>query len=185
MPTPKVSTQNTPTLTKPNYAFIDSQNLHLGVGQDIYDLQGKLIYKGWRLDLKKFRVYMRNKYNITKAYLFLGYLAQNKAMYQSFKNFGYDLIFKDVIIGHAGQPKGNVDAELVLQSAAVDYQKYDKVVIVTGDGDFKCLVRFLVQRNKFEVLLVPNQFKYSNLLRKPGLGKLVFINRAKSFLEYK
>ena len=74
MPTPKAPTQNTPTPTKSNYAFIDSQNLHLGVGQDIHDAQGKLIYKGWRLDLKKFRVYLRNKYNVTKAYLFLGYL---------------------------------------------------------------------------------------------------------------
>ena len=36
------------------YTFIDSQNLNLGTGKDIYK-NGKLIYKGWRLDFKKFR----------------------------------------------------------------------------------------------------------------------------------
>jgi len=177
-----MSTQNTPTSTKSNYAFIDSQNLHLGVGQDIHDLQGKLVYKGWRLDLKKFRVYLRNKYNVTKAYLFLGYLAQNKAMYQSFINFGYDLIFKDVIIGHAGQPKGNVDAELVLQSAAIDYQKYDKAVIVTGDGDFKCLIKFLLANNKLGALMIPNKIRYSSLLRNFS-QYIDFISNKRHILE--
>lgn len=180
---PKVPTQNTSTLTKPNYAFIDSQNLHLGVGQDIHDAQGKLVYKGWRLDLKKFRVYLRNKYNVTKAYLFLGYLPQHAKMYQSFSTFGYDLIFKDVVIGPTGDPKGNVDAELVLQSAAIDYQRYGKAVIVTGDGDFKCLIKFLNQRNKFEILLIPNQFAYSSLLKRVAGNKLAFITRAKNILE--
>lgn len=167
-----------------NYAFIDSQNLHLGVGQDVY-LKDKLIYKGWKLDLKKFRVYLKEKFGVTKAYLFLGYLPENEKMYKNFRGFGYNLVFKEVTKDNFGKPKGNVDAELVLQSAAIDYEDYEKAVLVTGDGDFKCLVVFLSKRNKFEVLLIPNQFKYSNLLRKPGLGKLVFINRARNTLEKK
>jgi hypothetical protein len=39
------------------YAFIDSQNLHMGTSKDLVDKKGKLIYKGWKLDFKKFRVY--------------------------------------------------------------------------------------------------------------------------------
>lgn len=104
-------------------------------------------------------------------------------MYQDFRNFGYDLVFKDVVKDNFGKPKGNVDVELVLQSAAIDYDNYDKAVIVTGDGDFKCLVNFLVQRNKFKTLLVPNQFQYSNLLNKVAGNKIAFVTRAKSFLE--
>ena len=37
------------------YAFIDSQNLNLGTSKDIYK-NGKLIYKGWKLDFKKFGI---------------------------------------------------------------------------------------------------------------------------------
>ena len=43
-----------------------------------------------------------------------------------------------------GKPKGNVDAELVLQ-AMIDYQDYERAVIVTSDGDFACLVRYLYE----------------------------------------
>ena len=42
-----------------NYAFIDSQNLNLGI---------QLL--GWKLDYKKFRIYLKEKYNVTKAYIF-------------------------------------------------------------------------------------------------------------------
>ena len=71
-----------------------------------------------------------------------------------------------------------------MQSAAVDYRKYDKAVIVTGDGDFKCLIKFINQRNKFEMLLVPNQFAYSSLLKRVAGNKLAFITRAKNILEW-
>ena len=43
------------------YAFIDSQNLNLGI-QSL----------GWKLDFKKFRLYLKNKYSVEKAYLFIG-----------------------------------------------------------------------------------------------------------------
>lgn len=40
---------------KKNFAFIDSQNLNLGV-QEL----------GWKIDYKKFNVYLREKYNVEK-----------------------------------------------------------------------------------------------------------------------
>ena len=49
------------------YAFIDSQNLNLGVGKDIWRKRKK-VYKGWKLDSRKFRVYLKDKYKVTKAY---------------------------------------------------------------------------------------------------------------------
>ena len=49
-----------------NYAFIDSQNLYLGV-----------LGSGWKIDYKKFRVYLKEKYNASKAFLFIGYLEGN------------------------------------------------------------------------------------------------------------
>ncbi|MBI4650665.1 hypothetical protein HY745_05145, partial [Candidatus Desantisbacteria bacterium] len=53
-----------------NYAFIDSQNLNLAVRE-----------QGWILDFKKFRKYLHDKFNITKAFLFIGYVPQNQDLY--------------------------------------------------------------------------------------------------------
>lgn len=56
-------------------------------------------------------------------------------MYRSLESFRYHLIFKPTTKDDIGKPKGNIDAELVLHSAAIEYPKYDKAVIVSGDGD--------------------------------------------------
>ena len=111
-----------------NFAFIDSQNLNLSIRN-----------QGWILDYKKFRKYLADKYNVTKAFLFIGYVPQNQDLYTSLQESGYIVIFKPTLTLPNGKVKGNVDAELVLH-AMVEYQKYDKAIIVTGDGDFYCLV---------------------------------------------
>ena len=60
--------------------------------------------------------------------------------------------------------KGNVDAELVLHSM-IEYNNYDKAIIVSGDGDFHCLIEYLTKNDKLLKIIVPNK-KYSSLLRK-------------------
>jgi len=129
------------------YAFIDSQNLNLGTSKNIYR-NGKLVYKGWRLDYKKFRRYLTDKYRVKKAFLFIGYIKQNEDLYKELKSYGYELVFKPTVKDSQGKPKGNVDAELVLYSAAIEYGNYDKAVIVSGDGDFRCLHEYLIKKKK-------------------------------------
>ena len=135
------------------YAFIDSQNLHLGVAS-----------QGWQLDFARFRVYLRDKYQVKKAFLFLGYVPENKPLYAKLKKYGYTLIFKPTIKDKRGKIKGNVDAELVLYTAKIEYDNYEQAVIVSGDGDFYCLLKFLLEYRKLKRLLVPNRKRYSNLL---------------------
>jgi len=161
--------------TLENYAFIDSQNLNLGIKA-----------QGWELDFRRFRIYLQEKYGVAKAYLFFGYLPEHEALYQNMRRFGYELVFKPVVRMKNNTVKGNIDAELVLQ-ATIDYEKYTKAVIVTGDGDFYCLVKHLNEQGKLLRLLVPNRYKYSTLLRPgmlPGLA-VAFINDARQSLEYK
>ena len=156
-----------------NYAFIDSQNLNLGV-------RGL----GWKLDFQKFRVYLREKWSVQKAYLFVGYVPENQNLYRALQEYGYLLIFKPVLKKSDGM-KGNVDAELVLQ-AMIDYQDYEQAVIVTGDGDFACLVKYLHKQKKLSRLIVPNRQKYSVLLRRVlSIQSMTFINDLKKRLEYK
>jgi len=124
------------------FAFIDSQNLNLGTSKDIRKGK-KIIYRGWKLDYKKFRRYLFDKFRVTKALLFIGYIKQNEKLYRRLKLFGYDLIFKPTVKDNQGKPKGNVDAEIVLHAAAIQFPNYDKAVIISGDGDFYCLHEYL------------------------------------------
>jgi uncharacterized LabA/DUF88 family protein len=165
------------------YAFIDSQNLNLGTSKDIYRNK-KLIYKGWKLDFRKFRRYLSDKFRVSKAFLFIGYIKQNKKLYRRLKTFGYKLVFKPTVADNQGKPKGNVDAELVLYSAAVEYSNYDKAIIVSGDGDFYCLLEFLEKRNKLGRIIIPNIKSESSLL-KPFQQYKTFIIFDKGKLELK
>lgn len=155
------------------YAFIDSQNLNLGI-----------LDQGWKLDFARFRRYLKEKYKVDKAFLFIGYIKDNKKLYDFLKKSGYKLVFKPTVTDNTGKVKGNVDAELVLWSARIEYDNFDKAVIVSGDGDFTCLVKFLVKVKKFEKMLVPNQKKYSKLL-SPYKKYLNFMNDLRNKLEYR
>src|SRR3990167_6957803 len=121
------------------YAFIDSQNLNLGVRS-----------LGWKLDWRKFRQYLRNKYNVVKAYLFIGSVAGNESLYAFLQECGYVLIFKPTLSRRERGKvvtKGNVDAELVLHMM-IQYKNYHQTIIVTGDGDFHCLIEYLDGKGK-------------------------------------
>ena len=163
------------------WAFIDSQNLNLGAKNDIYK-NGKLVYKGWKLSFKKFRRYLFDKFRVTKAYIFIGYIKGNDWLYRKLKKDGYELVFKPTTKDENGKPKGNVDGELILQCSAIDFNKYDKAVIVAGDGDYMCLLEFLKNKNKLLKILIPNQKSESSLLNKFQKYK-VFIQQERLKLE--
>ena len=165
------------------FAFIDSQNLNLGTSKDIFHGK-KLIYKGWKLDFRKFRRYLNDKFRVRKAFLFIGYIKQNEKMYRQLRSHGYDLVFKPTVRDDQGRAKGNVDAELVLHSAKIQYDKYDKAVIVSGDGDFYCLHEYLSKNKKLLRIIIPNQKSESSLL-KPFQKYKTFIAFEKNKLERK
>jgi uncharacterized LabA/DUF88 family protein len=163
------------------YTFIDSQNLNLGTSKNIYKNR-KLIYKGWKLDFKKFKHYLDDKFRVKKIFLFIGYIPENKRLYKKLKSFGYELIFKPTVKDNNGKIKGNVDAELVLYSSAIEYKNYDKAIIVSGDGDFRCLHEFLVKNKKLFKIIIPNTKSESSLL-KPFQKYKIFIIHEKHKLE--
>ena len=154
-----------------NYAFIDSQNINLSIRK-----------QGWVLDFRKFRTYLRDKYKVTEAFLFIGYVYENQDLYTNLQKDGYILIFKPTLRLPSGKVKGNVDAELVLH-AMIEYEHYDKALIVTGDGDFYCLVDYLFKNDKLLKLMIPNKDKYSSLFRKM-MRRIVFMNNLRGKLEY-
>ncbi len=160
---------------KNNYAFIDSQNLNLGV-QSL----------GWKLDFKKFRIYLREKYGVSVAYLFLGYIPEYQDLYFALQKNGYILKFKPVLPHQDGQHKGNVDADLVLQTVVDFYENnFDKAIIITSDGDFYSLVKFLYDRRRLEAVISPYIKTCSVLLKKTAKEKIIFMWNLRMKLEYK
>ncbi len=156
-----------------NFAFIDTQNVNLAVRDQ------------WRkIDRKKFKEYLKNKYKVSITYLFIGYIPENQDMYTFFQKVWYTLIFKPVLNLKNWTTKWNVDAELVLQ-AMIDYNTYDKAVVVTWDGDFSCLIKHLYKNAKLLTLIVPNEHMYSIFLKKTAKERIDSLTNLRRRLEYK
>ena len=105
-----------------NYAYIDGANLHRGI-----------VDFGWALDYARFRVWLSEKYGVKHAYIFIGLIPKYKDLYTYLQECGFTLIFKEVVYDGDGKPKGNCDADLVLQATRDVYEnKFDKAIIVSG-----------------------------------------------------
>lgn len=155
-----------------NYAFIDGQNLHLGIRK-----------LGWHLDYVKFRTYLQEKYNVRRAYFFIGFMPANQKLYDWLRKSGFILVFKPAVSYATGKIKGNVDADLVLK-AAMEFNAYDKAVIVSSDGDFYSLVDVLYAAGKLAAVISPDIKHCSWLLRRKAKDKIEFMNKLKLKLAY-
>ena len=150
---------------KNNYAFIDCQNLW--VNKD----------KSWQLDWAKFRDYLFKECSVNRAYLFIGFVSGYQKMYQQMQEAGFILIFKPVLEVN-GRVICNIDTEMVLQTM-IQLPNFDKAVIISGDGDFTCLVDHLRVTDKLELLILP-EYSYSQNLEKSARENVSFIANFKS-----
>jgi uncharacterized LabA/DUF88 family protein len=143
-------------------------------------IDGNNLYRGakrlnFEIDYKKFRGWLRQKYNVKNVFLFIGLINTNLNFYSYLQECGFILIFKPVSKVH-GQINGNCDAELVLRVVSDFYRKeYEKCILITGDGDFGCLVEFLNDNKSFKLLISPNSTECSYLLRNKNI-EISFLN---------
>lgn len=159
-----------------NYAFIDGQNLHLGVMAD-----------GWDIDLNKFMIYLKNKYHVTKSFYYIGFQdSQNSYLYNNIQNAWFKLVFKQQTIQSLTNKKWNVDSDMIfwaMKCLIKEPSNFEKILLVTWDGDFKILVDFLIQEWRFEKLLLPNKKRSSALLRKIDSKYINILSNLKSKIE--
>ena len=156
-----------------NFAYIDGANLYRGV-------EGL----GWKLDYRRLRVWLSEKYGIKNAYIFIGLIPKYKELYKYLQECGFTLIFKEVVYDGDGKPKGNCDADLVLQATRDAYEnKFDKAIIVSSDGDYASLIKFLKERGKLKAILSPHiQNLCSILLKRTGVP-IAYLNDQKRILQ--
>ncbi|MDP2788659.1 MAG: NYN domain-containing protein [bacterium] len=161
--------------TKNNFAYIDGANLHKGAES-----------LDWKFDYKRFRIWLREKYGVEQAYLFLGFVPKYKDLYTRLQEYGYTLVFKEVIFDGEGKAKGNCDADIVVRAMQDTYEnKFTKAILVSSDGDFSPLVKFLISKNKIEVILSPYETKKCSVLLKRTGVKIAYIAEQQSILEHK
>ena len=168
-----------------NYAFIDNQNLNVTV-QNL----------GWKIDWRRFRKFLYDRYQVSQAYMFIGYMPEHEEMYEFLHDAGYAIVLKPTYDLTRPQPevngekvkeedkrhiKGNVDVELVLW-AMREINKYDKAILVSGDGDFYSLVEYLEARGKLAKILTPSGH-YSALFNKYE-KYIERIDKSRHHLEY-
>lgn len=149
-----------------NLAYIDGQNLYMGT---------KSCVPPWEVDLARFRHYLEKKYNVAEAYYFLGYVQnEHEELYDAIQKSGYILKFREHTSAMLGKKKGNVDSDIIFHAMEKVYRKesFDRIVLVSGDGDYKQLVDFLIKEQKFEKILLPNK-KFASSLYK-SLGRKYF-----------
>ena len=141
-------------------AFIDGQNLHFGTTHSD---------PSWKVDIVKFREYLRKKFSVEKAYYFLGCFDDNlQAMYSSLQEAGYILVFRKHQREIVSHKKGNVDTDLVFYVMYKLYkqEKIDKIIIVSGDGDYYRMVKFLYDEGKLGKLIFPTRKNASTLYKQ-------------------
>ena len=153
---------NTPRGKEVNLAFIDGQNLHLGTTQN-----------GWKLDHKKFRIYLKEKYHIEEAYYYFGYISEDQqSLYSNLQKAGFIVLFKEHISTLRGTKKGNGDTDIVFEimRVMIERKDFDKILLISGDGDYKKLVDFLIKKDVFKKILFPNK-KFASSLYKQIRGQ--------------
>ena len=167
---------------KHNYAFIDSQNLNLGVQR-----------AGFKMNWKKFRTYLKEEHDVEKAYMFIGYMQENEDLYTQMHEAGYLVALKPTLEMLTTSEeekeriptKGNVDTELVMY-VMKEMKNYNKAVIVSGDGDFYSLIEYLQNKGKLLNVMVPN-WKYSSLLKtfEPHIIRLDELKKELAYRDFR
>lgn len=159
-----------------NLAFIDGQNLHLGTMMD-----------GWKIDLDKFRIYLKDKYAIASAYYFLGCMyPEQQKLYTNLDRAGFKIIFREHDRSQLAKKKGNVDTDIVFEimKNLIENQDFNKIVIVSGDGDYKKMIDYLITKNRFEKILFPNKKYFSSLYHNLGSEFFDFIDNIKKSIMW-
>ncbi len=160
-----------------NLAFIDGQNLYMGTRSE---------QPAWVVDLVGFRVYLSQKYKIQRAYYFLGFVNEKyQDLYDSIQEAGFILKFREHNSAMLGKKKGNVDSDIIFNIMKKLYKKelFNKIVLVTGDGDYKMLVDFLIEEDKFEKILFPNKQFASSLYKELPNKYYDYLNNIKSKIK--
>lgn len=156
-----------------NIAYIDAANVNSAVRS-----------KEWKLDYRKFRVWLSDKFNIEKAYIFIGYIPEYATLYAYFRGAGFTLVFKEVVYNASKEAKGNCDAELIVQAMTDLYEGHlTEALLISSDGDFTTLVRLLDKKQHLIGILSPASARRCSVLLKRLNVRMWFLDEQRHRLQ--
>ena len=143
-----------------NIAYVDGQNLRRGT----IDRE-----PSWEADLKEFRIRLKDKHNVTDAYYYIGFkMNKNQSLYKEIEEAGFILVFREHHKNMRGEKKGNVDTDIVfdiMKRINREPDSFNKIILVTSDGDYYKLVQYLLEEDRLEKILFP-KMRYASSLYK-------------------
>lgn len=158
---------------KTTIAYIDGANLHKGIKS-----------LGWKLDYARFRTWLSHRYGVGLAYIFIGLMPKNKDLYTYLSKCGFTLIYKEVIYDGDGKAKGNCDADLIVQAMSDIYEKAaTESVIITSDGDYAPLVKFLMEKKQLKAIISPASVNKCSILLKRTAVPIVYLSDKKDLIN--
>jgi hypothetical protein len=144
-----------------NIAFIDWQNLYM--------------WLEWKLDFQKFRKFLKKRFNVDKAYYFLWFKWWETELYRKLQEAGFILVFNEKPENLKSDKKWNIDVCLVFYAMrSLQEEDFNKIVVVSGDWDFKIMIDHFLSKWKFERILFPNK-KYASSLYKQLSYKYTYL----------
>lgn len=161
-------------INKSTYAFIDASNIIYGARAE-----------GWFIDQQKLYHYLKEKYNISKAYFYYGKDSKNEKQEKFLKkleSFGYILRVKE-IKRFGKRSKANCDVDLTMDMLLLSLE-YRRAIVLTGDGDFAPLFLYLISKRK-EIVIISSPKITSRDLKIIVGNKHVDFGSLRYFLEFK
>ncbi len=140
-----------------NIAFIDGQNLHLWTTSE-----------KWQVDFKRFRIYLRDKFKVNEAYFYFWFLDENEqSLYTRLQKSGFIIVFREHNSDMKWKKKWNVDVDICFEMMRnlIENKDFDKIVLVSWDGDYIKPVKYLLEKWRFKKILFPSR-KYSSLYKQ-------------------
>jgi uncharacterized LabA/DUF88 family protein len=110
-----------------NYAFIDASNVIYGCSR-----------AGWKMDFKKFLLYLKSRYKVNRVFYYGGIEVENRKQlkfYKLLQHFGYEVRWVPMKLFSDGTRKADIDSRMTFEIMRY-LDKYDKLIVCTGDGDF-------------------------------------------------
>lgn len=159
-----------------NICYVDGQNLHLWVSSD-----------GRAVDLKRLRIYLKDKFNIEEAYYYMWFLSEDQQeLYNTLQKAWFIVVFREHSSTLKWKKKGNVDVDIVFEimRRLHDDNDFEKLVLISWDGDYIKLVKYLIKKDKLLKIIFPNR-KYSSLYKQITNKHYYCLSNAKTKIAYK
>lgn len=162
-----------------NFAYIDNQNLYMATHK---------ADEPWEVDMRKLRKFLHDRYNVVRAYLFMGaFDLKYQERYLAFQDCGYLTVFREHGIELKGKKKGNVDVDVVFEMMRDNFTsvQMEKAILISGDGDYFRTVEYLIGMQKFDRVLLPSHKNASSLYKRLSNAHFAYLDteRVRSAIE--